>query len=297
MLAFATKFMSIKTKTANMETAEKPFEYELMNTTLSLLMPGCEPRVARTAAYESYCMLELLENTISMYRPGSDIAMLNEIPRGESVKISQQTFDCLLAAFRAAEASGGAVDVCMGEFFLKAKNDKTLPKIETPRRGKFAFDDENYIVQKLEDGMIDLGGIGKGFGVELVADKLTDEWNIKNALVNFGGSSIFAIGRDAQNNPWRINLSDTVSVPLDNAFVSASGTSVLGSHIIDCRTGEIPPSMPFRTWAFSGEGALSDAMSTAFMILSRDEIKSACAKYNLTAALQQTPDAPIIFID
>lgn len=280
-----------------MENEPNAFNYELMNTTLDLLLPGCENRLARTAAYECLCMLELLEDTISMYKAGSDIAMINEVPAGETVKIAEDTFECLEAAFRASEASMGAIDVCMGEYFLKAKNDKFFPPIQTPRRGKFAFDPENYMVQKLEEGMIDLGGIGKGYAAERVADKLTEEWHIKNAFVNFGGSSIFAVGRDAQGEPWRINLSQNVSVPLNNAFAGASGTSVLGKHIVDCRTGEILQNMPFRTWAFAGEGALADAMSTAFMILSRAEIRQVCQKYNITAAIQQTESAEIEFID
>ena len=112
-------------------------------------------------------------------------------------------------------------------------------------------------------------------------------------FVSFGNSSIMALGKDENGDDWKINLSDTLSLPLKNAFVGASGTSVLGKHIIDCRSCAVPEKMPFRTWAISGIGAMADAMSTAFMLLSKDEIKEICQEHNLIAAIQDTPEAEI----
>ena len=234
---------------------------------------------------------------ISMYRYGSDIAMINENPVGGVVKITDSTYDCLMAAFRASELTGGAIDVCMGEYFLKAKNDSFFPKIETPRRGKFAFDAENYLIQKLEEGKIDLGAVGKGYALDRVAEILTQEWEIENAFVSFGGSSIFAMGQDQNGDDWHINLSEKISLPIKDSFVGASGTSVLGSHIIDCRTGEVPAKQPFRTWAFSDDGAMADVLSTAFMVLDKADIDRICKSENMSAAIQEKEDSEIEFFN
>ncbi len=271
------------------------FDYELMNTSLQIVLPNVDEQYAKSASYDCYCRLENMENLISMYKYGSDISMLNSEKIGGIVKISDCTYNCLMTAFNASVISKGAIDVCMGEFFLKAKNDTYFPKIEKPRRGKFAFDAENYLVQKLEDGMIDLGAIGKGFALETVQEILVDEWQIKNAFISFGASSIYAVGSDQNGDTWHINLSDKILLPLNNSYVGASGTSVLGEHIIDCRTGEIPKEMPFRTWAFSKSGAMSDAMSTAFMILPREDIAEICNQYEISGAIQQTQDSEIEF--
>ncbi len=269
------------------------FNYEVMNTSLDILLPNIDFRDAKTIAYESFQRLCYLEDLLSMYRAGSDIAMLNEIPVGEVIKLADVSLDCLLEAFHASEISKGAIDVCMGDFFLKAKNDTFFPRIENPTRGKFAIDVENLLVQKLENGRIDLGGIGKGFGLDYIYENLLEHWEIKDAFISFGGSSILALGKDENGKDWQINLSDTMSLPIKNAFVGASGTSVLGQHIIDCRTGELPKNQPFRTWAISGIGAIADAMSTAFMILAKDEIKEICQEHNLVGAIQQTPESQI----
>ena len=280
-----------------MEKTTNEFDYELMNTTLKFLLPAMDARDAKSASYDCFGKLEIVEDLISMFKYGSDISMINESPVGSVVKIADSTFECLKSAFAACEMSGGAIDITMGEFFMKNKGVDRYGKIETPRRGKFAFDDENYYVKKLEEGKMDLGAIGKGYALDKVAEILEDTWGVKNAFVSFGASSVYAVGRDENGEEWRVNLSDDVSVPLDGAFVGASGTAVLGEHIIDCRTGEIPQNQPFRAWAFSGNGAISDAMSTAFMILSRKEIADICAKYDISAAIQQTADSPVEFID
>ena len=279
-----------------MKNVTHTFDYELMNTSLQILLPNIDEQYAKSAAYDCYCKLSIVEDLISMYRTGSDIAMLNEHNVGGIVKISDSTFECLMAAFNASAMTNGAIDVCMGEYFLKAKNDSFFPKIENPRKGKFAFDAENYLVQKLEEGMIDLGAVGKGYALERMNEILTEEWNIDNVFISFGGSSIFAKGKDQNNQDWLVNLSDKLSLPLNNAYVGASGTAVLGEHIIDCRTGLVPPNMPFRTWAFCESGAIADAMSTAFMILSIEEVKDICKKYEISGAIQQTKEAEIEII-
>ncbi len=278
-----------------MENITHALDYELMNTTLQILLPNVDQNYAKSAGYDCYTKLSNVEDLISMYRSGSDISMLNENPVGGVVKISDSTFDCLMVAFRASELTSGAIDVCMGEFFLKAKNDTFFPKIKTPRRGKFAFDADNYLVQKLEDGKIDLGAVGKGYALDRIAEILTEDWNIENAFISFGGSSIFTLGKDQNGDDWKINLSDKISLPIVDAFVGASGTSVLGAHILDCRTLTVPENQPFRTWAFTEEGAMADVMSTAFMLLTRDEIKKICESENMSAAIQQTPDSEIEF--
>ena len=88
-----------------------------------------------------------------------------------------------------------------------------------------------------------------------------------------------------------------MKIPVENFAVGASGTSVLGAHIVDARTGKVPEKQPFRTWAFCANAAIADAMSTAFMLLDKSEIAEICVAENISAAIQQTPDSEIEFID
>jgi thiamine biosynthesis lipoprotein ApbE len=130
----------------------------------------------------------------------------------------------------------------------------------------------------------------------IAVKKLKEMWEIENAFISFGGSSIYAFGKNVEGKPWQINLSDKMQIDVDDFAVGASGTSVLGNHIIDARTGKVPESQPFRTWCFCGNTAIADAMATAFMLLNEDEIREICQAENLNAAIQNTPDSDILFI-
>lgn len=273
------------------------FDRELMNTQFLISIAGDDFEYARSAALDCFAETEALEQILSMYQFGSDVSCINSSNVGDTTPITEETARCLNLAFAASAMSRGAIDVCMGEFFLKAKRGQTLPAPETPRRGKFEFDAAHFLVKKTSEGKIDLGAVGKGFAVDEAVEKLVNVWEIKSAFLSFGGSSIYAFGKNGDGKAWEINLSDSVKIPVENFSVGASGTSVLGAHIVDARTGKVPENQPFRTWAFCANAAIADAMSTAFMLLDKSEIAEICVAENISAAIQQTPESEIEFID
>ncbi len=266
-----------------------------MNTSMNILISHEERNYAKSAAFDCFSEVEALEQILSLYRFGSDISCVNSSEVGIITQLADITTECLSLAFAASAMSRGVIDVCMGEYFLKAKNDNTFKIPEQPRKGKFEFNPDNFLIKKIEEGKIDLGSIGKGFAVDCIVKKLKEVWEIENAFISFGNSSIYAFGKNDDGNAWEINLSDDVKLDVNDFAVGASGTSVLGNHIIDARTGAIPENQPFRTWCLCGNAAIADAMATSFMALSDEEIDEICRAENLTAAIQKTKDSDIIF--
>lgn len=268
-----------------------------MNTSLNILISGEEQNYAKSASFDCFSDVEALEQILSLYRFGSDVSCINASEVGTITPLTDTATDCISLAFTASAMSKGAIDICMGEYFLKAKNDTTYQIPEKPRKGKFEFDPQHFLIKKVEEGKIDLGAVGKGYAVDCIVKRLKEMWEIKNAFISFGGSSIYAFGKNDEGKPWQINLSDKVQIDIDDFAVGASGTSVLGNHIIDARTGNIPENQPFRTWCFCGNTAIADAMATAFMVLSPDEIRQICQAENINGAIQLTPDSDIIFFE
>ena len=273
------------------------FDRDLMNTSLNILISGGEQNYAKSAAFDCFAEVDALEHILSLYRFGSDVSCVNASEVGTITPLTDVATECINLAFVASAMSKGSIDICMGEHFLKAKGDTTYNIPEKPRKGKFEFDPNHFLIKKIEEGKIDLGSIGKGFAVDCIVKKLKEMWEIENAFISFGGSSIYAFGKNDENKPWQINLSDNVQIDVDDFAVGASGTSVLGNHIIDARTGQTPENQPFRTWCFCGNAAIADAMATAFMLLNENEIREICQSENLNAAIQKTPNSEIIFID
>ena len=272
------------------------FDHEAMNAKLDLLICGCDYNYARSAAEECFGKVSMLESLLGMYSEGSDIDMINSSPVGGIVKLTGDACDCLMLAFGASAATGGAIDVCLGDYFSRRKAAKGGGKIE-PVRGRFELDPEDFYI-KVAEGKIDLGCIGKGYAVDEAVKILRDTWEIGSAFLNFGGSSIYAFGMPDGGGPWKVNLAGgaVYDVPESGAGVGASGTSVLGEHIVDARTGEVPQNQPFRTWAFSASAAASDALSTAFMVLGEPEIRRVCSENGVSAAVQRSEDSPVEFL-
>jgi thiamine biosynthesis lipoprotein len=63
---------------------------------------------------------------------------------------------------------------------------------------------QDVVVFHAEDMGIDLGGIGKGYGVDRAAEVLRS-WGIQNALVNVGGD-LLALGHSEDGDPWKVGV-------------------------------------------------------------------------------------------
>jgi thiamine biosynthesis lipoprotein len=139
---------------------------------------------------------------------------------------------------------------------------------------------------------VDLGGVGKGYAVDRMADLLR-EWSIDRALIHGGFSSVLALDPPQGMPGWPVTLSDPKDrrharpVQLAGASISGSGVEK-GRHIIDPRTGE-PAECKSATWSTAPDAARADALSTAFMILTPDEVKDYCVTHPRVSALLVVP--------
>jgi thiamine biosynthesis lipoprotein len=68
--------------------------------------------------------------------------------------------------------------------------------------------------------------------------------------------------------------------------VSGSGFAVQGAHIMNPRLFQPVPIQKRRTYALAPTAALSDALSTAFMVMETHEISSLCERLGQVEALE-----------
>lgn len=124
---------------------------------------------------------------------------------------------------------------------------------------------------------LDLGAIGKGLALEKAAGLFSD-WEIGDFLVNAGRSTVYARGA----KPWPVAVGGGFDffkpgkIHLLNRALSGSGHEVKGEHIFDPRHRQ-DRSRHLAVWVSHPSPAVADGLSTAFMVMSLNEIRRYCA--------------------
>jgi thiamine biosynthesis lipoprotein len=163
----------------------------------------------------------------------------------------------------------------------------------------FRLNAEKHAVEVLADGLrLDLGGIGKGFALDRMAELLKD-WGLSSVLLAASTSTRLAGKPPPGGAGWPVGIGpqhDAHHVKLSNRAVSGSGAAVRGRHIVDPKTGR-PARDRFRTWAIASTAAMADALSTAFMVMSVEQIRTFCGRQpRVEAFLMESPNRPLVAI-
>jgi len=285
----------------------KRFSHEAMATTFELLIVHEDKRYASQAAVTAFDEVDRLEGELSRFLENSDITRINNLPANQPLQLGLDTFECLKIAERIYAETNGAFDITIGTLLKCLRNDDGNPRKPSPKEVDIARmhtgtnllqlnETEHTIVLSASPMQIDLGGIGKGYVVDRVAELLRD-WSIDVALISGGYSSILAMDAPPHRkmscggkNGWPLTMTnpagdkEILARPfLKNSVLSGSGVQK-GGHIIDPRTAE-PVEGRCAAWSSAPDAATADALSTAFMIMDLDEIKQYCSLHPNTMAM------------
>ncbi len=269
------------------------FAQNAMATTFEVIIAqeDVDATYAAQTAQAVFAEIHRLEDELSRFRPTSDIWRLNDLGAGESLEVCLSVWDCLKLAKAVHEETAGAFDITIGPLMQLWRSADGAP-LEAPEdsvlalaRGSvgsqlFDLDEERYRVTLRADHMIfDLGAVGKGYALDQAAEVLS-EWGVANALLNAGDSTLLALGSPPGEESWQVTLADGArALTLKDRALSGSGFMVKGAHIMNPRTLRPLPLHGRRSYALAPTAALSDALSTAFMIMSPEEITALCARY------------------
>ncbi len=272
------------------------FSHLAMATQFELYILDADAEYAGQAGQAAFAELDRLENELSRFLPNSDISRINHMQPGQQLVIGPDAMACLKASFLHYLETEGAFDITVGalyECWLHADKSLRHPSpMEIAEAGRktglhhLFFDEANFLVTKEVAGLqIDLGAFGKGYAVDKMAGVLS-EWGIKTALVHGGASSVYARGG---KEGWQVTISHPLNhsrilrrLALKDLAISGSGLQK-GSHIIDPVRGR-PVQNHLAAWAIAPDAAASDALSTAFMVMSMEQVESYCKSHPQVAA-------------
>jgi len=276
------------------------FSHEAMATTFEVIILHDDAHYARQAARAAFDELDRLEAELSRLIENSDISRINNLAANQPLSISLDTFECLWLSAKICDETKGSFDITIGSLLdCWLNDDKTM---RTPSKEELTLarqhtgmhllelDEAEHTVQLSTDGVqIDLGAIGKGCALDRMA-KLLRDWSIDTALIHGGFSSVLALGAPAGTKGWPLTLSNPTNrdetlarLSLHSRALSGSGLQQ-GCHIIDPRLAQ-PVNNKFAAWACAADAATADALSTAFMVMSPNELKQYCLRHPDTQAM------------
>lgn len=253
---------------------------------------------------------EDVQELLNIYDSSSQLSQLNENYQvGIPYPVSPQLFEFLKKMWEIAELSDGTFDPTVGPIVRLWNFTAEQPKVPLLENLTEAlqhtgwqavqFDNERYTVTLNKANMvIDGGGAGKGYAVELVANHLKSR-GVCSASINFGGN-LFVIGKLCQRNkeprdwqvgiqePWQQRGNSIGKLAFSNKGVATSGgyerffteEGKVFHHLLDPRTG-FPVESEFLSLTIVSSSAFyTDLLSTPFFILGEVGGKALLDKLN-----------------
>lgn len=262
--------------------------------------------------------VEQLEMQLSPFIDESHLSDLNRRAHREPVKVEPQLYRLIKHAVQIGLETQGAFDVTVGALTIPMKlGNRSAVKTQLMVRSEIGtdaelpigmqwlqLDGEAMTVRFLQDGMmLDLCGIAKGYAVDVVSAFLLEE-GVRNFFVHAGKSSIYAAGTQPNFNGWIVGITDPTEPSRRLATIElrdmAMGVSewydnfACGRrlHIFDPRThSDIAKGVCengeriIRAYAICSSATDADALSTAFLLLGCDGVKSYCESHEGIGAL------------
>lgn len=149
-------------------------------------------------------MLERMDTQFSRTKEDGELYAVNRAAGKEAVAVSDETLDIVKLSIKYAEEMDGLyeptigplVDLwAIGEGGERVPDQAAIDAAKSLANYKDIIIDENAKTIKLaREGMVlDMGGIGKGYAADRIADYLKEQ-GLDSAMINLGGSSIIALG-------------------------------------------------------------------------------------------------------
>ena len=277
-----------------MENDIHSFRHQAMNTWFELSLIGVDPDYARKASVAAFNEVDRLEQLLSRFCEGSDVDILNKRGHRGPVRVTEECWECLLLAMDLEVLTEGVFSIAFESFMDLAPYGGNRPVgtwLEMDASSSSVF-------FKYPEITIDLGGIGKGHALDLVVKQLED-WELQDFLVHSGTSSLVARGNKVPLEGWPVMVgadSNSKNIFIKNESLSSSSLAVQSFHILNLEKQEVLSSER-RTWMWARTGAVSDALSTSFMLMPTEKIQTICDSYPGLGALILEPESsePLFF--
>ncbi|WP_292461590.1 FAD:protein FMN transferase [Methanolobus sp.] len=286
----------------------------IMDTTVTVTVLGPNEIKAHESIDKAFERIEYVDDLMDTYDNNSELSLLNR-----QGYITDTNPDLVYVVDRSryySEASQGAFDISIlplldlwkskfspGGTYTAPAGDEINETLRLVNYSAIRIDNNNITLE--ENMMLTLGGIAKGYAVDLAVESLIED-KVEAGFVNAGGDGRY-IGHKEGGIPWQVGLQnpeksdDVVAVmDLEDMAVATSGNyeryfneTARVSHISDPRTG-YPSHGLISATVIAGTAMDADAFATALFVLGEKDGMEMIEKLEGVECLIITEDREII---
>ncbi len=180
--------------------------FESMHTRIDIAICNQQKDLCKEVIDLIYIELQHIERLVNRFDPSSELYKLNESAAIQPFIVSVELYRIIQDCIDYCNETSGCFDI-------------TINSLDSYKNGikDLVCDPLNHsIFYKNPSIKIDLGGFAKGYALDKCINILKNN-QISDALVNFGNSSVFAMGNHPSGTGWKITL--PVSTPENPTFV------------------------------------------------------------------------------
>lgn len=276
---------------------------------INVVLPEGEERL-QTLAQGIQKELEAVDASMSTWKQDSELSRLNRKQnKSEWTELSPALFEVIQRSLEIAELTGGAFDITIGPvvnlwgFGPDARpdtvpSDAALEKTLADTGYRYLeLNAETKALRSEKPQYIDLSGIAKGYGVDVVARYL-DREGVQAYLVEIGGE-VRVNGRKPDGGAWRLAIEEPSEqarqvnkiVAMDQHAMATSGDyrnyyesdGQRYSHTIDPSTGKPITNRLASVTVIAEDSMTADALATAFTVMGFDRARALATQENIPA--------------
>ncbi|TGC09854.1 FAD:protein FMN transferase [Methanolobus halotolerans] len=264
----------------------------LMDTTVTISVLSSGEDEARASIEKAFEKIQYVDNLMNNYENSSELSLLNE--QGTLNNTNPDLIYVINKSKYYSESSQGAFDISIfpilelwkskfspGGTYEAPTEEEINETLELVDYSSIRIEDSNITLDK-EGMMLTLGGVAKGYAVDLAIRSLRDD-GVEAGFVNAGGDGKY-IGHKQVGVPWKVGLQNPdrteeaiVVMEMEDMAVATSGNyeryfndAAKVSHISDPRTGY--PSQDLISVTVITESAMdADAFATAVFVMGEDD--------------------------
>lgn len=217
--------------------------FEAMHTRMDMILWDHEADEAAMQSLASSICEEVrrIERMGSCFLPDSEVAMVNGAALGTAVTVSDELYEILSVCLDCSVETDGFFDI------------SAAPGVILPLHDKIKLVSDCSVARSAAHVRINLSGFLKGYALDKAVE-LVKKASVQNALLNFGNSSVYAIGNHPSGCGWPVADNQGNEYVLHDECLTTSGNnSEERKHIINPLTG----------YFIEGKGAVSIVTRTA----------------------------------